>query len=82
MKVLLLGVTALATVAAFTGAIPTAQAQAPATSGLPPMEQLAAGQPGQPSPTGVQPIPTKAPRYVWKGGYVRGKWREGWVPVK
>ena len=82
MKALVLGAAALAAVAVFTGAIPTARAQVQATSGLPPMQQLAAGQPGQALPTGVQPIPTKAPRYVWKGGYVRGKWRDGWVQVK
>ena len=84
MKAVVLGVTALAAVAGFTGAITTAQAQnrESAASALPPMQQIASGQPGEAMPSGVQPIPTKAPRYVWKGGYVHGKWRDGWVQVK
>ena len=26
--------------------------------------------------------PSQTPRYVWKEGYERGRWRVGYVPVK
>jgi hypothetical protein len=81
MKALVFGVTA-ATIVGITGVIPTAQARDATGTVLPRAQQLAAGPSTQLIASEVQAMPAATPRYVWKEGYVHGKWRESWVPVK
>ena len=84
MKALSLSVTALGMLAGVTAAVPTAQAQAQDTGAAlsPPMQQIAAAPQGQIMSSETLPARAATQRYVWKGGYVHGKWREGWVPAK
>ena len=82
MKALVFGVTAAAIVAGITGVIPTAQARDATGTVLPRAQQLAAESSTPLTASEVQAMPAATPRYVWKGGYVHGKFRESWAPVK
>lgn len=82
MKVFVFGVTAAAIVAGITAVTPTAQARDATGSVLSQSQQLAAGPSTQLIASETQAMPAATSRYVWKGGYVHGKWHESWVPVK
>ena len=80
MKALNLGLTTLGVLIGLMAA--QAQARDTAAAPVPPVQQIAPAPQAQIMPNETLPAHAQAPRYVWKGGYVHGKWREGWVPVK